>query len=302
MSGWEPTSGQFPWPPANVTAMSAFHTSDTDIRWDDPSAVQTGPATPTTTASVSVEVAGNPDVITAATGTLTVTGAPLAGTVEVGGFTLTAVEGEPAADQFDASSASPSTVATNMAAAINSGSVGTWGIATASAEGAIVTLTAGTPGESSNSTTLASGAGNISASGSSFTGGLDADTLTLDGQVITAVATRTEGGMNFGVGPTNFDTAQSIADAINDTTNDLGFITATVDADTVTIWAYLTGVMGDGIIISTTNTSALVTSDSQTSGGSGVPCPGKSNTKWTIVGVNIYRSQTGGAWALYSGK
>ena len=293
MSGWEPTTGQFPWPPANVTAMSAFHSSDTDLRWDDPSTVQTGPATPTTTASVSVTVAGNPNVLTAASGTLTLTGAPVTGTVEIGGVTLTAVAGVAGVDQFDGSSADPATVAANLAAAINSGSVGSWGIATAEADASVVTVTAGTAGTSGNTTTLSSTAPRIDASGTTLSGGLDADTLTLDSQVITAVAARTAGGMNFGVGPTNFNTAQSIADAINDTTNNLGFITATVDGDVVTIWAYLTGAMGDGITISTTNTTALVASDSQTRGGTGVPCPGKSNTQWTIVGVNVYRSETG---------
>lgn len=41
--GWDPTPGTFPWPPANGMAMSAFHSSDTDLRWDDPALLATGP-------------------------------------------------------------------------------------------------------------------------------------------------------------------------------------------------------------------------------------------------------------------
>jgi hypothetical protein len=276
--------------------MSAFHSSDADIRWDDPSVINTGPATPTTRATVSVTVSGTPDVLTAATASFTVVGAPVAagGEVEIGGVVLTVVSGAPAAaDEFDGNDADPAVVATNLANAINTGSVGSWGIATAVASGSTVTLTAGTAGEAGNAITLSSDAPNISASGSLFTGGEDADTLTIGGQVLTAVATRTAGGMDFGVGPTNFNTAQSIADAINDTTNTLGFVTATVSGDQVIIAAYQDGIMGDGILISTTNTTALVTSDSQTTGGTGVTCEGKSNSNWEIIGVNVYRSDTG---------
>ena len=295
-AGWEPVSGSFPWPPANGTAMSAFHSTDADIRWDDPSTLNTGPATPTTRASVSITVEGTPDVLTAATATITVVGAPVTagGTVEIDGVVLTAVDGTPtSSDEFDGSSADTGTVAANLTTAINDGSVGSWGVATAVATDATIALTAGTEGETGNDITLSEDTDRISVSGSKFSGGLDADTLTIAEQVLTAVVTRTEGGMNFGVGPTNFDTAESLADAINDSDNTLGFVTATVSGDEVIIYAYRDGVMGDGIIISTTNTSALVTSDTQTSGGAGVPCEGKSNSDWEIIGVNVYRSDTG---------
>ena len=294
-AGWEPVSGSFPWPPANGTAMSSFHGSDADIRWDDPSTLNTGPSTPSTRATVSVTVAGIPDVLTASTATFTLSGAPIAvaDTIEVGGVVLTSVAAAPGVDEFDGSSADTGTVATNIAAAINDGSVGAWGIASAVAAANVITLTADTSGEVGDLITLSSGSDRITASGSTFSGGLDPDTLTIGGQVLSAETARTAGGMNFGVGPTNFDTAESIADALNDTTNDLGFVSATTDGDIVLIAAFLDGTMGDGIIISTTNTTALVASDSQTTGGTGVPCEGKSNSEWQILGVNVYRSDTG---------
>ena len=295
-AGWEPASGAFPWPPANATAMSAFHSSDADIRWDNPSTLNTGPSTPSTRATVSITVSGTPEVLVAATASLTVVGAPVAlgGEVEVGGVVLTAVAGAPGAlDEFDGNDADPNVVAANLAATINTGSVGAWGIATATAVGAVITLTAGVEGADGNTTTLSASAPNISVSGPLFTGGEDADTLTIGGQVLTAKTTRTAGGMDFAVGATNFDTAQSIADAINDSTNVLGFIAATVMGDQVIIAAFLDGTQGNGIIISTTTPTVLVTSDSQTTGGSGVPCEGMSNSEWQIIGVNVYRSDTG---------
>ena len=293
-TGWDPTSGAFPWPPANGTAMSAFHSSDADIRWDDPSTLMTGPSAPSTRASVSVTVAGTPDVLTAATGSFTVVSAPVpAGDeVEIEGVVLTSVAGVPAVDEFDGSSADPTVVASNIAEAINSGSIGAWGIAVALASGNVVELTAGSEGTSGNSITLSSDSAGISASGSSFTGGQDADTLTIGGQVLTAKTSRTVGGLDFSVGPTNFNTAQSIAEAINDTSNPLGFVVASVSGDKVTISAFQDGPQGNGITVSTSNSTELVLSNSKTGGGSGTPCEGKNNTNWDIIGVNVYRSDT----------
>jgi hypothetical protein len=244
---------------------------------------------------VSVTVSGIPAVLTAATATFTLSGAPIAvgDTIAVGGVVLTSVAAAPAPDQFDGSSGDTAVVAANIAAAINDGSVGTWGIAAATSALNVISLTADTSGAVGNEVTLSSGSDRITASGSVFSGGLDPDTLTIGGQVLSAETVRTAGGMNFDVGPSNFDTAKSIAAAINDTTNDLGFVSATTDGDIVLLAAFLDGSMGDGITISTTNTTALVASGTRTTGGLGVPCEGKSNSEWQILGVNVYRSDTG---------
>ena len=125
-----PIAGEFPWPPANGTSMSAFNGTDTDIRWDDPSTLSTGPATPSTYATASITVEGTPDVLTAATAIITLVGAPIpAGdTISIDSVTLTAVVAAPGVDEFDGSSADTAVVAANIATAINDGSVGTWGI------------------------------------------------------------------------------------------------------------------------------------------------------------------------------
>lgn len=294
-TGWTPTAGEFPYAPANGTVMSAFVSGTYDIRWDDPSTLNTGPATPSTRATSAITVSGTPAVLRAATATLTVGLVPVAvgDTVTIGGQVLTSVAGAPGVDQFNGALATPDLVAASLLTAINTGSVGTWGIATATRSGATLTLTAGVAGTGGNSTTLSTTSSVVLLSGCLFTGGSAADVLVLGGQVLSAVVTRTSGGMNFAVGPTNFDTAQSIAAAIADPANTLGFVTATVSGDTVVLAAVMDGAMGNGITLSTSNPTALTLSSSSTNGGYGVPCPGKSNSRWNIIGVNVYRSDTG---------
>jgi hypothetical protein len=241
-----------------------------------------------------VTVAGSPITLQTATASVNVVagGIAVGATLTIGGETLTCVAGAPAnPDEFDGSSLNQSTVAANIAAAVNTGSVASWGIATANAVGGTVILTAGLAGAEGNTILISTSTASLSPV--AFSGGRDPDTLTIGGQVLTAVVTRTAGGMNFGVGPTNFDTAASIAAAVNDQTNTLGFISASImDGDQVVLYAYRDGSLGNGITVSTTSTS-LTLSNSTTTGGSGVPCNGKSNSAWTIVGVNVYRSDTG---------
>ncbi len=288
------TPQEWPYPPANPTAMSAFIGTDVDIRWDDPATLNTGPSTPSTRAAMVVTVAGSPITLQTATASVNVVaGGITAGeTLTIGGEVLTCVAGAPAnPDEFDGSSLNQSTVAANIAAAVNTGSVASWGIATANAVGGTVILTAGLAGAEGNTILISTSTASLSPV--AFSGGRDPDTLTIGGQVLTAVVTRTAGDMNFGVGPTNFDTAASIAAAVNDQTNTLGFISASImDGDQVVLYAYRDGSLGNGITVSTTSTS-LTLSNSTTTGGSGVPCNGKSNSAWTIVGVNVYRSDTG---------
>ena len=288
------TPQEWPYPPANATAMSAFIGTDVDIRWDDPATLNTGPSTPSTRAAMVVTVAGSPITLQTATASVNVVAGGIAAgeTLTIGGETLTCVAGAPAnPDEFDGSSLNQSTVAANIAAAVNTGSVASWGIATANAVGGTVILTAGLAGAEGNTIQISTSTASLSPV--AFSGGRDPDTLTIGGQVLTAVVTRTAGDMNFGVGPTNFDTAASIAAAVNDQTNTLGFISASImDGDQVVLYAYRDGSLGNGITVSTTSTS-LTLSNSTTTGGSGVPCNGKSNSAWTIVGVNVYRSDTG---------
>ena len=78
---WSPTQ-DWPYPPANPTAMSAFTGTDVDIRWDDPATLNTGPSTPSTRAAMVITVAGSPITLQTATASITV----VAGGMDV--FTL----------------------------------------------------------------------------------------------------------------------------------------------------------------------------------------------------------------------
>ena len=290
---WDPAAGEFPFAPVNGTSMSAFSQTDIDLRWDDPSTLATGPATPTTRASATIVVDGTPSVLTAATATISVAGAVSAGDiVTIDGLVITAVAGAPGPDEFDGSGGAAA-VATSLANAINTGSVGGFGVASATVDGVVVSLTASTAGSAGNDISLTTDSGQLGTSGLRFTGGADAATLVIGDQTLTASANpRTPGGMDFEVGASNFDTALSIGQAINDSDNTLGFVTASVNAKTVLVSAFQDGVLGDGITIRSTDT-AFTIADDQTRGGSGTPCPGKSNSSWDIVGVNVYRSDTG---------
>lgn len=183
MSEWIPKPGEFPWAPVNGQVVSTFFTGAVDIRWDDPSLLATGSTV----------------LLTAASGTLTVTGTPVLG-----------------------------------------------------------------------------------------------DTVTIALFALEASSARTEGGMNFAVGDSEEETAQSLCDAINDPLNYLSFVSATVSDSTVTITASQTGTDGNAIAITTSSDFISLSSPSLT-GGTGDPasCQDQNNAAWAIVGVNVYRSDTG---------
>ena len=294
-TGWTPTAGEFPFAPANGTVMSAFTGNAFDLRWDDPSTLNTGPATPSVRASVTVTVVGMPVTRSAATGTLTVVSAPVpvGANVTIQGTTFYSVAGAPGVNQFNGSSASVSTVAANLAAAVNASTLYSGGVVSATPSSGVVTLTARTQGAAGNNITLGSATPTVTLSGGTLSGGSDGAYLLLATQYLYAATTRTPGGMDFAVSATNpYETAQSIAAAINDKSNSVGFVTASAYENVVTLYAAIDGSVGNGVMVET-NDAALTLSGGETSGGYGVPCAGNSNSRWNIIGVNVYRSDTG---------
>lgn len=297
-TGWEVLPGSFPWPPPNLQVFSAFRVGQVDLRWDDPSTVAVGGGSVVPTkAAGTVTVTGVPATLQAATGTVTVASVPIAAgtTLVIGGVVLTAVDAVPVAgdDTFDGRDiGGVATVATSIAAAINTGTVSGWGVATATVSGSAVTITATQDGDAGNDVTLSTDTVLLILSGAYLAGGTDADTLSVGLVTLSAsTAPRTTG--TFTVGPTNFDTAASITEAINDPTNHLtGLVLATVAADIVAVVAAQAGTDGNAIPLSTTST-ALTLSGAYLSDGAGAYCPPINNTAWNIVGVNIYRSDNG---------
>lgn len=306
-NSWTPNVGEFPWPPQNATAMSAFHSSDTDIRWDDPSLINTGPQSSTRQASVQLQVLTPPTPWKRATGTFTVVQIPFDGEfVEINGVVLTAINFAPYKpvypDQFDISSGDILTITKNLCDTINNGSLKSMGVVTATYIGNVVTLLSYEDGSIGNTVGIGTSTGAIQVSGSTLTDGQDGDSLLLSNLVLKARLTRTSGNNDFSVQGNVLDICKSIIEALNDKQNIYSLFTASniVDNnDTITI--YVTQYLGydgqnsNGLTVQSTNTASLVFSSDQTSGGYGIKCTndGKSNSNWSIIGVNIYRSDTG---------
>jgi hypothetical protein len=298
-TGWQTLPSEFPWPPPNVQVLSPLHVGALDLRWDDPSLLNTGPTTNIVAAAATITVTGTPAVLATASGTITVTSVPLpAGTtITVDTVTLTAVAGArtPGDDDFSGSLGTPALVAADIAAAINDGSLAGFGVATATASGAVVTVVAATEGAAGNDVALATSSPSVLLSGSSLSGGADADTLTIGSTTLTAVTgSRSSGGQDFAVGPTSFDTATSISAAINDPNNLVSFVTSVAGGNEVNVTASVPGSDGNAIMIATTSSALSLSGTSLADGeGNAAYCQGKSNSRWSIVGVNVYRSDNG---------
>jgi hypothetical protein len=115
-----------------------------------------------------------------ATATITVTASPITvgQGVVVNGTNLLAVAGArtPGADDFDGSLGTPAAIAADIAAAINDGANSFVGVASATVNSNVVTITADAtnfPGTAGNAVTLSSTSGSITVSGATLAGGTD---------------------------------------------------------------------------------------------------------------------------------
>jgi len=299
---WKPDIGQFPYPPANLQVISPMFVGAMDLRWDDPSILNTGPNCPVVQACADLTLLGTPAVQVGATGTLTVLTVPVpAGTsVTIGGATLSAVAGArtPGLNNFNGSLGTADLIASEIQDAINDAGNTFQSVVTPSASGATVTLTAVPEAADGNGIVLStSDALSILLSGTALSGGVEADTITIGG-VATLTATdgpRTPGANDFNATGTTFDIAQSIADAFNDPLNIFtSLVTANAAFGKVTILAVPSGAKGNGIAVEVSNSTLMVLSMACLLGGSGIQgCEGKNNSQWNIVGINVYRSETG---------
>lgn len=133
-------------------------------------------------ASGNMAIGSNLEEATA-TGTVTVSGVPAAGTtITIDGITLTAVAGPrtPGSDDFSIDSGTTAGIAAEIAAAINDGANSFSGTVTAAAVGDDVNLTAVTAGSVGNSITLATSDDvNYTLSGENLEGGSDVGELLL---------------------------------------------------------------------------------------------------------------------------
>lgn len=152
-------------------------------------------------ASGTITLDTNPSPGVRATNTIELTGNPANGnTVVIQGTTVTFVSGTPGALQVQIGATAADTAAalqTFLQASANSNLA----LMTYSTIGAITTITARAYGVAGNSYTLTKVGANISVGGATFSGGVAADTLTVNGTAITFVAV-TPSGNQVLVGPT----------------------------------------------------------------------------------------------------
>lgn len=286
---WAPP-GDHPYPPRNAQVVSPMFTGALDIRWDDPSVSVGNKATTYQQTCTFIQVTGVVETLQTATGSITVLTAPIGEgeSVTVNGVELVSLAGaRPAgSDAFDGSLGTPAAIAASIAEAINDGSLSGWGVVTAVANGSTVQITASEAGAAGNDISLATSVpGGIELSGLQLEGGQDPSAIEIGSKVLTAISTpRTDGSNEFTVGPSNFDTAASIAEAINDPANEFFFASATVVENVVTVCA---------AGIPDLKSSVLPVCTSSANIGISTGCVEKTNTAWTIVGVNVYRSDTG---------
>ena len=296
-TGWETRTGDFPWPPANVQVVSPLFTGAMDVRWDDPSLLNTGRTQSLVAATALVTLTDEPVIWEAANGTLTIVTAPVpvGAMVTVDTVILVSVAGAPVpgSDTFDGSGTATQ-IATSLAAAINTGSLALAGTVGATSSGALVTVGAQAVGAAGNDIVLLSSNNHLVAGSSTLLGGVDGDTLSVGISVFYAMPSRNSGEYDFAVGPTLTDTALSLAAAINDPNNRTSFVTAVAGVSDVTIRASTLGEDGNSILLSTTS-NGITLSGTSLADGAGDPksCLGQSNAQWQVVGVNVYRSDNG---------
>jgi hypothetical protein len=178
-------------------------------------------------------------------------GATLEGGIDEGSVTVDATELVQGTD-FDAETDNATTAA-NLATAIAAIS----GVG-ASADGAVITVTADTVGEAGNSiaTTADVEAGALTVSGATLEGGQDAGTITVGSDTITE-------GVDFDAETDNETTAENIATAIDA----LSGVGATADGAIVTVTNDASGTAGNSKALEATPVEAFTLSGATLAGG-----------------------------------
>lgn len=150
---------------------------------------------------------GNPSPGARATNTIELTGQPDPGdSITIQGTQVDFVSGTPGANEVEIGGTTAET-ADNLLAFLQASDDVNISLMTYSKIGDIVTATARVYGTAGNAYTLAKSGANITIGGGTFSGGVAADTLTVNGQVFTFVAAVTSATTQILVGPTAEQTA-----------------------------------------------------------------------------------------------
>ena len=208
--------------------------------------------------------------VESASGTVTCATAIEGNTVVVNGLTYTGVDGVKADNTEFSVDTGDNETATDLALSITDDArVGDVNDVTAVAVGAVVTITQTVAGTGGNATPLISSGATLAVSGAVFTGGVDADTITVNGLVYTAVAGAKGDNLTFSIDTSNDAAATDLADSIN---NDVragtsGDVTATALTDTVTVSSDVAGTGGNAITLTSTGGARVVLGGATFSGG-----------------------------------
>lgn len=211
---------------------------------------------------------------TFSTATITLVATEVGDTVTVNGLVYTAVSGTKANNtEFDIDGNDTADGVDLDDSINNDARTGTNGDISATNSTGVVTVTTNVAGEAGDLITIISSNGTrLAVTGSGFlTGGVDADTVKVNGLTYTAVA-GSKGGDNslFSTDTSDDATATDLADSIDNDTRlgDSGDdVTASSSTDTVTVTAQNTGSGGNTIDLSSTDGTTLVVSGSTLSGG-----------------------------------
>lgn len=225
-------------------------------------------------AATGTVTSASPVANTFATGTATLTSVIATDTVTINGLIYLAVSGTASEGEFDIDG-DDNANAIELRNAINTDTrSGTLGDLTATASTNVVTATTDVSGTGGNAITLTSQDGTIVVSGSgTLTGGVTADTVTINGLVYTAVAGAKSDNTEFSIDSTDTATATDLAASVTaDTrTGTLGDVIAESAVAIVTLTQTLGGTGGNATTLVSSDGTRLAVSGATFSGGTDGP-------------------------------
>jgi hypothetical protein len=226
---------------------------------------------------------------TFADGTVTHATAVVGNTVTVNGLLYTAVSGSPAEDEWDIDTGNDQSAASLATQITADTRVGFLGDLSATSASEVTTIETDVLGVGGNAITLASNNGTtLAVSASELTGGVDADTVTVNGLVYTAVAGARQDDTEFSTDTGDTETGVDLAAAINADVRagTLGDISAGETTGTVTVTTDVEGVAGDAITLVSSDGGTLAVT------GSGNLVNGHDADTFTVNGL-VYTAVAG---------
>ena len=270
-----------------LSSTKDFSVLDTDLSDDDfdkeekaETTIPAGVAAAGTidiTGGPSVKAEGDLTLVSAvanafATGTATCASVEVGDTVTINGLVYTAIAGSKGGDNTKFSiDTGDNECATDLADSItNDTRNGTTGDQTATSSTNVVTITTDVLGTGGNAITLVSSNGSrLAVSGATFSGGVNADTVTVNGLVYKAVAGVKADNTEFSTDTSDNATATDLADSItNDSrTGTLDDVTATASTNVVTCTQTVGGTGGNSTTLTSTDGTTLAVSGATFTGG-----------------------------------